>query len=92
MQRGAHGVGHSALRVGDLTRAQQIYVAMRGFELMMEAEGVAVIAAHDVPIALLGRPDVVNNGVLTDSFGGATYISFYDPDGIAWELYAMPTG
>jgi hypothetical protein len=21
---------------------------------------------------------------------GATYIAFYDPDGIAWELYAMP--
>jgi hypothetical protein len=22
----------------------------------------------------------------------ASYISFYDPDGIAWELYAMPSG
>ncbi|MGI8552238.1 MAG: VOC family protein [Dehalococcoidia bacterium] len=31
---------------------------------------------------------VPNNGVEHDALTGATYISFYDPDGIAWELYA----
>ena len=31
---------------------------------------------------------VRNNGVEDDALLGAKYISFYDPDGIAWELYA----
>ena len=30
---------------------------------------------------------VPNNGVQTDEMSGAAYISFYDPDGIAWEFY-----
>src|ERR1700676_1526542 len=38
----------------------------------------------------LDRNDVRNNGIEDDPVLGATYISFYDPDGIAWELYAMP--
>jgi glyoxylase I family protein len=33
---------------------------------------------------------VRNNGVEDDALTGAKYIAFYDPDGIAWELYAMP--
>lgn len=33
---------------------------------------------------------VPNHGIEQDSATGGTYISFYDPDGIAWELYAMP--
>lgn len=33
---------------------------------------------------------VPNHGVEQDPATGAPYISFYDPDGIAWELYAMP--
>jgi glyoxylase I family protein len=33
---------------------------------------------------------VRNNGVQDDTLTGATYIAFYDPDGIAWELYATP--
>jgi catechol 2,3-dioxygenase-like lactoylglutathione lyase family enzyme len=32
---------------------------------------------------------VPNNGVEHDELTGADYIAFYDPDGIAWELYAM---
>lgn len=32
---------------------------------------------------------VPNNGVEDDPLTGGTYISFYDPDGIAWELYAL---
>ncbi len=42
---------------------------------------------------LLGQLDaagVQNNGIEQDTVTGGTYISFYDPDGIAWELYAMP--
>ena len=38
----------------------------------------------------LDAAGVPNNGVEQDALLGATYISFYDPDGIAWELYAMP--
>jgi catechol 2,3-dioxygenase-like lactoylglutathione lyase family enzyme len=38
----------------------------------------------------LDAAGVRNNGVEDDTLTGATYIAFYDPDGIAWELYAMP--
>jgi catechol 2,3-dioxygenase-like lactoylglutathione lyase family enzyme len=38
----------------------------------------------------LDRANVRNNGIEDDPLLGARYISFYDPDGIAWELYAMP--
>jgi catechol 2,3-dioxygenase-like lactoylglutathione lyase family enzyme len=38
----------------------------------------------------LDGADIRNNGVEPDPLTGGTYISFYDPDGIAWELYAMP--
>jgi glyoxylase I family protein len=33
---------------------------------------------------------VPNNGIENDPLLGAEYVSFYDPDGIAWELYALP--
>jgi len=39
----------------------------------------------------LDAAGVRNNGVEDDMLTGARYIAFYDPDGIAWELYAMPT-
>jgi catechol 2,3-dioxygenase-like lactoylglutathione lyase family enzyme len=38
----------------------------------------------------LDAAGVRNNGVEDDTLTGARYIVFYDPDGIAWELYAMP--
>jgi glyoxylase I family protein len=38
----------------------------------------------------LDAAGVLNHGIERDPGTGATYISFYDPDGIAWELYAMP--
>jgi glyoxylase I family protein len=34
--------------------------------------------------------NVRNNGIEVDSVLGGTYVSFYDPDGIAWEAYVMP--
>jgi catechol 2,3-dioxygenase-like lactoylglutathione lyase family enzyme len=40
--------------------------------------------------ALLDRAGVRNNGIEEDAALGGKYISFCDPDGIAWELYAMP--
>jgi catechol 2,3-dioxygenase-like lactoylglutathione lyase family enzyme len=39
----------------------------------------------------LDAAGVRNNGVEKDDLTGGTYISFYDRDGIAWELYAMPS-
>jgi glyoxylase I family protein len=38
----------------------------------------------------LDAAEVPNHGIERDPATGANYISFYDPDGIAWELYAMP--
>jgi glyoxylase I family protein len=38
----------------------------------------------------LDAAGVPNHGIEQDPATGANYISFYDPDGIAWELYAMP--
>jgi catechol 2,3-dioxygenase-like lactoylglutathione lyase family enzyme len=37
----------------------------------------------------LDAAGVPNHGIEPDPLTGASYISFYDPDGIAWELYAM---
>jgi glyoxylase I family protein len=38
----------------------------------------------------LDTAGVPNNGVQHDALTRAQYTCFYDPDGIAWELYAMP--
>lgn len=43
-------------------------------------------------LAMLNQAGVRNNGIQDDDGTHATYISFYDPDGIAWELYSLPTG
>ena len=39
----------------------------------------------------LDAAGVPNNGVEEDPETHRKYISFYDPDGIAWELYAVAT-
>jgi catechol 2,3-dioxygenase-like lactoylglutathione lyase family enzyme len=39
----------------------------------------------------LDAAGVRNNGVEEDPGTHRKYISFYDPDGIAWELYAVAT-
>ena len=39
----------------------------------------------------LDAAGVPNNGVEEDPGTHRKYISFYDPDGIAWELYAVAT-
>ena len=54
------------------------------------ALGVADKAALSGLESQLDKAGVRNNGVEHDDLTGADYVSFYDPDGIAWELYAMP--
>ena len=39
----------------------------------------------------LDAAGVRNNGVEEDPVSHRKYISFYDPDGIAWELYSIST-
>jgi catechol 2,3-dioxygenase-like lactoylglutathione lyase family enzyme len=39
----------------------------------------------------LDTAGVRNNGVEEDPETHSKYISFYDPDGIAWELYSIST-
>ncbi|GCE21463.1 VOC family protein [Dictyobacter kobayashii] len=38
----------------------------------------------------LTQAGVPNHGIEEDEMTHARYISFYDPDGIAWEFYASP--
>jgi len=37
----------------------------------------------------LDQRGVRNNGIEKDAVTGADHVTFYDPDGIAWELYAL---
>lgn len=37
----------------------------------------------------LDRRGIPNNGIEKDAVTGADHITFYDPDCIAWELYAL---
>ena len=54
------------------------------------ALGVADASALEGLKQHLDAAGVRNNGLEDDPVLGAKYISSYDPDGIAWELYAMP--
>lgn len=38
----------------------------------------------------LDRLGVRNNGIERDALTNAELVTLYDPDGIAWELYALP--
>ena len=40
----------------------------------------------------LDRAGVAHNGIEQDALTRASYISFYDPDGIAWEFYTPSNG
>jgi catechol 2,3-dioxygenase-like lactoylglutathione lyase family enzyme len=40
---------------------------------------------------ILDAAEVRNNGIEEDPETHDKYISFYDPDGIAWELYSLST-
>ena len=41
-------------------------------------------------LEMLNQNNIPNNGIEDDPMTHARYISFYDPDGIAWEFYVMP--
>ncbi len=58
------------------------------------ALAVADRAALDGLKDVLDAAGVRHNGVEEDALTHASYISFYDPDGIAWEFYflAQPGG
>lgn len=62
------------------------------FRVGLDHLALAVPGADVLPAlkAQLDAAGVPNQGVEGDALTGGTYISFYDPDGIAWELYAMP--
>jgi catechol 2,3-dioxygenase-like lactoylglutathione lyase family enzyme len=61
------------------------------FRIGLDHLALAVSAAQLESLkAALDAAGVRNNGVEQDELTGASYIAFFDPDGIAWELYAMP--
>jgi len=62
------------------------------FRVGLDHIALAVDNAESLPELQqqLDAAGVRNNGVEDDTLTGARYIAFYDPDGIAWELYAMP--
>jgi len=54
------------------------------------ALGVPNRKALETLKAALDGAGVRHNGIERDPEAKADYISFYDPDGIAWEFYVMP--
>ncbi len=51
------------------------------------ALGVPTLSTLETMKRELDRTGVANNGIEHDALTQANYISFYDPDSIAWELY-----
>ena len=51
------------------------------------ALGVPTLSTLETMKRELDRAGVTNNGIEHHALTQANYISFYDPDGIAWELY-----
>ena len=127
MKLNARGLSHLGLRVTDLARAKRFYVDTLGCQMLRETEGVVLLNAYGLLIALQGADaysskndrfdpfrvgldhlalaiedasiledlkreldaaGVRNNGIEEDPETHDLYMSFYDPDGIAWELYS----
>lgn len=61
-------------------------VGLDHLALAIENPGILEDLKRDLDAA-----GVRNNGVEEDPKSHVKYISFYDPDGIAWELYSIPT-
>ena len=89
-----------------LVNANGILLAMRGgnpatapddrfnpYRVGLEHVALAVADPADLEgmQQQLDAVGVRNNGVEDDASTGGRYISFYDPDGIAWELYFLPS-
>jgi catechol 2,3-dioxygenase-like lactoylglutathione lyase family enzyme len=54
------------------------------------ALAVADVSTLQALLPQLDAAGVPHHGIEPDPVSGATYISVYDPDGIAWELYVLP--
>src|SRR5207244_7291321 len=61
-------------------------VGLDHLALAVEDPGILEDLKRDLDAA-----GVRNNGVEVDPKSHVKYISFYDPDGIAWELYSIST-
>jgi catechol 2,3-dioxygenase-like lactoylglutathione lyase family enzyme len=61
-------------------------VGLDHLALTVENPGILEDLKRDLDAA-----EVRNNGVEEDPETHDKYISFYDPDGIAWELYSIST-
>jgi glyoxylase I family protein len=61
-------------------------VGLDHLALAIENPGILEDLKRDLDAA-----GVRNHGVEEDPKSHVKYISFYDPDGIAWELYSTPT-
>ncbi len=61
-------------------------VGLDHLALAVEDPSILEVLKRDLDAA-----GVRNNGVEEDPETHAKYISFYDPDGIAWELYSIST-
>ena len=61
-------------------------VGLDHLALAIENPGILEDLKRDLDAA-----GVRNNGVEEDPVTHSKYISFYDPDGIAWELYSIST-
>jgi catechol 2,3-dioxygenase-like lactoylglutathione lyase family enzyme len=85
----AHGTSFAVLGAAPQTSTQDRFDP---FRVGLDHLALAVDNAEslDELKQQLDAAGVRNNGVQDDTRTGARYIAFYDPDGIAWELYAMP--
>jgi glyoxylase I family protein len=85
----AHGTSFGVLGAAPQTSTQDRFDP---FRVGLDHLALAVDNAEslDELNQQLDAAGVRNNGVQDDTRTGARYIAFYDPDGIAWELYAMP--
>jgi catechol 2,3-dioxygenase-like lactoylglutathione lyase family enzyme len=61
-------------------------VGLDHLALAVENPGILADLKRDLDAA-----EVRNNGIEEDPETHDKYISFYDPDGIAWELYSLST-
>ncbi len=70
----------------DYDRFNPFRVGLDHLALAVENPGILEELKRDLDAA-----EVRNNGIEEDPETHDKYISFYDPDGIAWELYSIST-
>jgi glyoxylase I family protein len=85
----AHGLPIALLGPGEQTSAADRFDP---FRVGLDHLALAIADAGELEglREQLDAAGVPNHGTEQDPATGASYISFYDPDGIAWELYALP--